>query len=151
MKLLALAFTVFIPTQHGSSNKHPQVENYKAIDAFSANAKNFNPTTGTHKFKKTILLYDATGGKLVTYSLSGDTIQYFKSGSKQFLYFCKFSNPSVFAGEIPFFSKNKKTLVPGKYLKNNSIVLTDIEGFQALELEFSQEKIKTLVYRVFPD
>ncbi len=144
------AFT--IPNQRVLSSKPFRVENPKSIASFTALVTKFNPSVGTYKFKKIVTPFDKTpDGKLITFSFSGDTIQYYKSGEKRFLYYCKFSNPALLSTAIPFLLKEKSAFISKKYWRYNRVRLEDITGFEDLDLIFSKNKIKEVIYTLHPD
>ncbi|MGI4761024.1 MAG: hypothetical protein ACRYF0_09980 [Janthinobacterium lividum] len=157
MKLLIYAIGIALfsftnPSQRVLTTKPLRVENPIAINTFTASIKRLNLADGTYKFKKTITQFDESyGGKLITFSFSGDTIQYYKADGNQFLYYCNLSNPAALSNSISFLLKEKNTFIPNKYLSNNKVRLEDIAGFEDLDLTFSANKIKQVIYISHPD
>ncbi len=137
------------------STNPSSVEDYKTIEKLTLEITRLNLENEPHGFSKKI---QKPGGdeRFVTFTLSGNTIKYYKTGNskiggKQFIYSCKFTNPSVIAGLIPFLTKEKSVFITKKYWNSNKIKLEDREGFYELDITFSGNKIKQVIYTTHPD
>jgi hypothetical protein len=156
MKILAstIAFCVATTSAFGQkvlSTNPLAMEDYKTIEKLTLEITQLNLEIEPHGFSKKIQKL-SQDERFVTFMLSGNSIKYYKNGSgKQFIYSCNFTNPLAVSNLIPFLSKEKKVLIPKKYLKSDKVRIEDKAGFYELNIVFSDNKIKQVTYTTHPD
>ena len=137
----------------------PHIQNDKAIAQFEKEKSKLPQLIKDYKFVSSITKISSDAGvpvaksgeQLVTYRLSGDTIQYYQSGDNKFLLYCRFNNPATYSKRIHFLALDKKALFPVKYQKNDKVVLESINAFEEMGLTFYQNKISRFSYLAHPD
>ena len=137
----------------------PHIQNDKAIAQFESEKSKLPQLIKDYKFVRSVTKISSDAGvpvaksgeQLVTYRLSGDTIQYYQSGDNKFLLYCRFNNPATYSKRIHFLALDKKALFPVKYQKNDKVVLESINVFEEMGLTFYQNKISRFSYLAHPD
>ncbi|QKG53121.1 hypothetical protein [Hymenobacter sp. BRD67] len=160
MKVLASTIALCIATtaafgQRVLSTNPLSVEDYKTIEKLTLEITRLNLENEPHGFSKKI---QKLGGdeRFVIFTLSDNIIKYYKTGNpkiggKQFIYSCKFNNPSAIAGLIPFLAKKKSAFITKKYWNSNKVRIEDTAGFYELDILFYDNKIKQITYTTHPD
>jgi hypothetical protein len=127
------------------------MEDYKTIEELTLEIARLNLESEPHGFSKKVQKL-SKDERFITFMLSGNSINYYKNGSgKQFIYSCKFNNPLAISSLIPFLAKERRALIPNKYLKSDKIRIEDTAGFYELDIVFSGSKIKQVIYTTHPD